>query len=61
MLATDTSWNVVIGVPKGSVMKGFTLDASSQNLNLFVEHEEFEEIDIESEVAPKLEMLFKKL
>ena len=61
MFAPGTSWEVSKGVPKGSTLQGMTYDPLTQNLNLFVAHEEFPEVDIEHEVSPPLEMLFKRL
>jgi hypothetical protein len=61
VLATGTAWRVEEGIPLGATMKGFTLDPATQCLNLFVEHEEFEMVDMEREVAEPLTVLFKKI
>jgi len=61
MFTSGTAWKVVDGIPLGSRFTGITQDAYTQTLQLFVEHESFENIDLELEVAPSLETLFKKL
>lgn len=43
-MATDTAWRVKEGIPKGAKLRGFTVDPYTQELNLFVEHESFEEV-----------------
>lgn len=58
---TGTSWAVESGIPEKAQLRGFTIDPNTQNLNLFIESEEFDEIDVDSEVAPNLETLFKKI
>ena len=60
IMGTDTAWRVHKGIPKGARLRGFTLDPYTQELNLFVEHESFEEIDVSS-VAPLLETEFRKI
>jgi len=61
IMGSGTAWSVESGIPQGARLRGLTLDPTTQNLNLFVEHEEFEEVDVSREIAPQLEMLFKKL
>jgi len=60
IMATDTAWRVHKGIPAGSRLRGFTIDPYTQELNLFVEHESFDEIDVSS-VAPLLETEFRKI
>ena len=61
MFQPGTSWTVEKGIPKTARLRGFTLDPLTQMLHLFVEDVSFEEIPIESKVAPTLETLFKKI
>jgi len=58
---TGSSWRVDAGIPEEARVRGFTLDPQTQCLNLFIECEEFEEIDVDSEIAPTLQTLFKKI
>lgn len=58
---TNTSWKVASGIPEGAVMKGFTVDPSTQMLSLFIESDSFDEVDVLHEVAPCIETSFKKL
>lgn len=60
IMQVETSWLVSKGIPDGAKMRGFTLDPYTQCLHLFVEHESFDEIDLNT-VAPQLETLFKKV
>lgn len=60
IMCNDTAWRVSKGIPKGAKMRGFTLDPYTQTLNLFVEHDSFPEVDLES-VAPSLETEFIKI
>jgi hypothetical protein len=61
IMETDTAWRVSKGIPHGAVMRGVTLDPHTQMIHLFVEHESFEEVQIDKEVAPHIETLFKKI
>jgi hypothetical protein len=60
IMQTDTAWRVSEGIPKGSRLRGFCLDPYTQSLHLFVEHESFPEIDVNS-VAPVLVTEFVKI
>lgn len=60
IMSNETAWRVSKGIPKGARLRGFTLDPYTQTLNLFVEHESFEEIDVNT-VAPLLETEFHKI
>jgi|GEM_PF-4588629 len=60
IMCNDTAWRVSKGIPKGASLRGFTIDPYTQNLNLFVEHESFDEIDAET-VAPLLSTEFRKI
>lgn len=60
IMCNDTAWRVSKGIPKGAVMRGFTIDPYTQNLFLFVEHDSFEEVDT-GVVAPLLETEFRKI
>lgn len=60
IMSDNTAWRVKKGIPKGARLRGFTLDPYTQNLNLFVEHDSFEEIDAGS-VAPILDSEFRKI
>lgn len=58
---TGTGWRVESGIPKGSRLRGLTQDPQTQCLHLFIEHPSFEEVFLENEITPQLEMLFKKI
>lgn len=60
IMQEDTGWRVKRGIPKGSKLRGFTIDPYTQVLHLFVEHPTFEEVDVHS-VSPQLETLFEKI
>lgn len=60
IMRSDTAWRVSKGIPKGARLRGFTIDPYTQELNLFVEHEDFEPIEV-STVAPILETEFVKI
>lgn len=57
----NSAWMVEKGIPEGATLRGFNLDANTQNLIMFIEHPSFEEVQLESELAPQLEMLFRKI
>ena len=61
IMQTGTGWTVETGIPEGATFRGATLDPFTQILHIFVEHPSFAEVDLESEVSPSLETLFKKL
>ena len=61
IMKTDTAWRVTAGVPDKSEMRGFTIDPQTQNLILFVEHESFEPIDVQNEVASLLTLEIRKV
>ena len=61
VFGSRTAWKVVEGIPVGATMKGFTVDPLTMNLNLFIAHESFPEIQLEFEVADSLNMLFEKI
>jgi hypothetical protein len=60
IMANDTAWRVSKGIPKGARLRGFTLDPYTQNLNLFLEHDSFDEVDVGT-VFPLLETEFRKI
>lgn len=60
IFGTGTSWLVESGIPAGARIRGVTHDPYANTVNLFVEHESFEEVSMGSVVEP-IEMLFKKL
>lgn len=60
IMCDGTAWRVYKGIPAGASLRGFTLDPYTQNLHLFVEHESFEEVDLQT-VAPLLETEFRKI
>lgn len=60
IMQTETAWEVFKGIPEGARLAGFTLDPYTQNLNLFVEHDSFPQIE-EGTVAPVLETEFRRL
>jgi hypothetical protein len=60
VMRNETAWRVSKGIPKDSRLRGFTLDPYTQTLFLFVEHEDFEEIDVGS-LAPLLETEFRRI
>ncbi len=61
VMETDTAWRVAKGIPKGARMRGITIDPFTQTLHLFVEHDSFEPVKIDTQVSPLLETLFKKI
>lgn len=61
ILQTGTAWRVERGIPEGATLRGITNDPLTMNLNMFVEHEEFPEVNLESEVSSQIEILCKKL
>lgn len=61
IMETSTAWRVSKGIPAGARFRGVTLDPHTQTIHLFVEHDSFDEVDIEREVSPQLETLFKKI
>lgn len=60
IMSNDTVWRVEKGVPKGSRVRGACLDPYTMTLNVFLEHDSFEEIDLK-EVAPLLSTEFLKV
>ncbi len=48
----DSAWRVTAGIPKGANLHGATLDPLTMNFVLFIEHESFDEVDVENDVAP---------
>lgn len=61
ILGTDSSWQVVEGIPEGARFVGFAIDPETQNIAMFVEHKSFPEIEVEKEVAPIMKMLFRAI
>lgn len=61
VLETGTAWKVEQGIPKDAKLCGLTTDPDTDNLYFFVEHDSFDEITIEKDIAPQLKLLFKKL
>jgi len=61
IMETGTAWRVSKGIPTGAKMRGVTLDPHTQIIHLFVEHESFEEVQLDQDVAPQLETIFKKI
>lgn len=61
VLETGTAWQVEQGIPKDAKLCGVTIDPDNDDLYFFIEHESFDEMDIEKEVAPQLKLLFKRL
>ena len=61
VLQENTTWKVERGIPTGAKLRGMTLDPNTQNLNLFIEDQSFEEISLDSEIAMKLDILLKKI
>lgn len=60
IMRDETAWRVSKGIPKSAELRGFTLDPYTQVLNLFVEHESFDEIDV-GNIYPILETEFRKI
>ena len=61
VMENNTAWRVTKGVPPGSKFVGITVDPYTQIIYLFIEHQDFDLVNIETEVAPQLETLFKKI
>ena len=60
ILKNESGWKVVKGIPKDAELRGVTLDPYTQTLNLFIEHESFEAVSINSPV-PILETEFLRI
>lgn len=60
IMKDDTAWRVTKGVPKDTKICGFVIDPHTNNLVLFIEHESFPEVDVNT-VAPLLETEFRKI
>lgn len=60
IMSSETAWRVSKGIPSGARLRGFTLDPYANVLNLFVEHESFDELS-SGDVAPLLETEFRKI
>jgi hypothetical protein len=60
IMANDSCWRVEKGLPKNAKVRGACLDPYTMMLNVFVEHESFEEVSLR-EVAPLLETRFRKV
>jgi hypothetical protein len=58
---TGTGWLVESGIPSGAILRGVTQDPHTQCLHMFVEHSDFEEVSIDGQVAPQLDMFFKRI
>ncbi len=54
------SWKTIKGVPAGTRVRGFTIDPATQVLQLFIEHDSFEEISPYT-LAPLLETEFSQI
>ena len=61
IMKQGTAWRVDAGVPDKAEMRGFTIDPQTQNLVLFVEHESFDAIDVQGQVAPLLTLEIRKV
>jgi len=60
IMKDDTAWRVSKGVPDGARLRGFTIDPYANTLNVFVEHESFPLVDIQT-VVPVLETEFRRI
>lgn len=60
IMRENTAWRVSKGIPMGARLRGFTIDPYTQALNLFVEHDSFEEVEV-AEVCPVLLTEFRKI
>lgn len=60
ILQYETAWRVHKGVPKDARLRGAVIDPYTQNINLFIEHDSFPELDL-NKVAPILETEFRKI
>ncbi len=60
IMANDTAWRVSKGIPKDAKLRGFTIDPYANVLNLFVEHDSFEELT-SGDVALVLETEFRRI
>lgn len=61
LMAPNSAWKIENGVPADARMRGFLIDPHTQNLVLFVEHESFEPIDLSREVAPPMQVDFRRI
>lgn len=60
IMAKESAWRMVEGVPKGARLRGASIDPYTQVLILLVEHESFEEIDVNN-VAPLISTEFERI
>lgn len=60
VMRNNSSWRVSKGIPKTARFRGVPLDVYTQNIQLFVEDDSFEEIDID-EIIPILYTEFYKI
>lgn len=61
VMQTETAWRVSKGVPEGAKFRGVTIDPHTQIIHIFVEHDSFPLVNLETEVSGQLETLFKKI
>jgi len=59
-MSQDTAWRVSAGVPKGTRLRGVSIDPFTQTIILLVEHESFPELSVDI-VAPLLSTEFERI
>lgn len=61
LLVSGSSWKVIEGIPETARVCGYTFDNFSSVIHLFLEHESFEEVDVNSDIVPILSTKFIRL
>lgn len=61
MFEGGTAWRVTSGIPKNARFCGVTIDPFNQTIHLFLEHDSFDLVDVSKNVAPQLDIFFKKI
>jgi hypothetical protein len=60
IMAQESAWKMVDGVPKGARLRGASIDPYTQVLILLIEHDSFDEIDVNT-VAPLISTSFERI
>lgn len=60
LLTANGVWRVLKGIPKDAKLRGFTTDPYTQTLYMFLEHDSFPEVDVQS-VCPIIDLEITKV
>jgi hypothetical protein len=60
IMAKDSAWKMVEGVPRGSKLRGASIDPYTQVLILLIENDSFDEIDVNT-MAPLISTEFERI